>query len=346
MKLCCSFDEVAKKANNALGKDDVNLFEHLNITNQEKLPQSKLMVSCLKRLVDDGLIEEAYLRGSFGRGHGDEHSDIDFFVVATPENLEKVYDTVAEHLAESGDVITDCHDRLVEDYGGMGFMFVAKNNKDNHIYQFDLYVAMKGVPPKNEVTITPRIYSKDSSYKWMEEYGNTQEKELPQAAQDFIKSKTSGDSTEDRLELLMQEMLLTLFVTSKHIKRGQVSRMIIDNQFVVGSAIEMLQTLTGYDSVGYSSIYLGNEVVDTALEHGDDEMKEAAHHLESFFDQPMDQQKLLDVLSYSKFVLEKACPEIYAKQKSSIELFEKEILAKDIQPLQQNIAKQSNGMKR
>lgn len=327
MKLESAFN-AATTADKTNGLSDADLPQHLVATGQSGLPQAEILQEALERLKERGLIEEAYLRGSFGRGHGDDQSDIDLFVVVDPENLKTVYETVNAYLEEKGGVITSCYDRLVEDYGGIGFMFVAKNAKHNTSYQFDLYMAIKGVAPLSDFTIKPRIFSRDPDYQWMKEYGAPRDPEaLPADAKAFIENHTKGQDIGDRLELLMQEQLLNLYVTSKHMKRGQTSRVMLDNQSITATAIEMLQALTDYTSTGYTSLYLGNEVVEFARAHGDAEMVAAANKLESFFEQPINRQKLRDVLDYCKDVLQQSYPERYERQKDAIAYFEKKVLA-------------------
>ncbi len=315
-------------ANRSTGKADLELQEHLTETKQMHLPHSAIMIGCLDLLKEKGLIEEAYLRGSFGRGYGDIHSDIDFFSVVKPENLEKAYDAVTEYLMQQGSLLTGCHDRLVADYGGIGFMFIAYNKANDLVFQFDLYMAMMGVAPAMECSIKPRIYSKDPGYRWMEEYGNARDMDaLPAVAKNFIKKHTEGKDGADRMELIMQESLLNIFVTDKHIKRGQWSRTIVDNQFLTASVIEMLQLVTGYTSTGYSPVYLGGEVASFCRQHGDAALANAGKRLEKLFTQKMSQQKLRDVLSLCKDILQQTYPEQFERQKAAIAFFEKEVLA-------------------
>ena len=340
MRLKCDWDKAAGLADKTRGAADVELKAHLAATGQEHLPQAELLQGCFDLLKEKGLLEEAYLRGSLGRGHADIHSDIDLFTVVAPENLEKVYDTVCEYLASQGRVITNCHDRLVKDYGGIGFMFVAQSEKhDDKIYQFDLYMAMKGVPPASPTTIKPRMYAKDpEATRWIDTYG-AKAVELPPQTQDFIRRHTSGASPADRLELLMQEMIINLYVTNKHLKRGQISRTVIDNHGVVTSAIEFLQVLTGYAPTGYSPVYIGDEIVRYARENGDSEMIQAANKLEKLFPQPMTHQKLEDTLDFAKYVLKHAAPEQYAHMREAIEFFEKSVLNAAAAPKARSMAK-------
>lgn len=326
MRLKCAWGTAAAKADKSDGASDVDLREHLRKTEQTSLPQAELLQGCFDLLKDRGLLEEAYLRGSLGRGHADTHSDIDLFAVIQPEKINEVYDTVNEFLASKGRIIVGCHDRLVENYGGIGFMFIAESDAhDKKTYQFDLYMAMKGVPPAKPTTIKPRMYNADPDYKWIDTYGQ-KAVELPEVTKKFIHRHTSGDSVGDRMELLMQEMLINLYVTNKHIKRGQMSRTVVDNHGVVTSAIEFMQLLTGYKSTGYSPVYLGDEVARFARENGDKQMVKAAQKLEKLFTQPMDAQKLIDTLDYSVSVFKQAFPDRYEHQKEAIDFFRHEVL--------------------
>lgn len=324
MRLKCTFDAAADAANKTKDRPDVDLKEHLAATNQAEIPQAKILQQVYDLLLDKGLLEEAYLRGSFGRGHADHHSDIDLFTVIDPAKVEEVYNTVSDYLKDKGCIITSCHDRLVENYGGIGFMFVAHNDAHDKTFQFDLYMAMKGVPPRNPTAIRPRIFAKDPNYSWMNESGKPAE--LPEQTQAFIKKHTSGGDLADKMELMMQEMLLNLYVTHKHIKRGQMSRTVVDNHSVVTTAIEMMQVLTGYRSRGYSPVYLGDEVVRFAKANGDKEMIAAANRLDKMFLQPMSDKKLRDALDYSSTLLEQSYPERYARLKPAIEHFKKQVL--------------------
>ena len=338
MRLKCQWDAAKSKADKSKGVPDVDLKEHIAATGQGHLPQAELLQGCFDALAQKGLLEEAYLRGSIGRGHADTHSDIDLFTVIDPNKIEEVYKTVNDFLESKGKIITQCHDRLVENYGGIGFMFIAQSDAhDKKTYQFDLYMAMKGTPPRNPTSIKPRIFNADD-YKWTDTYG-TKAEPLPQVAKDFIQKHTAGNSREDRMELLMQEMLITLYVTHKHIKRGQVSRTVVDNHSVVTSAIEFMQALTGYTSTGYSPVYLGDEVARFARENGDAEMRRAAGKLQKLFSQPMSDKKLRDTLQYSKEVFKAACPDRYENQREAIEFFERQVLSAPSANLVENFKK-------
>jgi predicted nucleotidyltransferase len=328
MKLSTAWNDAAKVADKSSGEKQVDLRQHLEETNQMHLPQAEILLECLGELKKQGLIEEAYLRGSLGRGHGHENSDIDLFTVIKPENVEKAYDVVTDYIKSKGEMIIGCHDRLVEDYGGIGFMFTAQSDKHNKIYQMDFYMAIKGLPPKQPFSIRPRIYAKDPSYCWLEEYGRERDMTiLPPETKAFLAKHTDGSSLDDKVELIMEEALLSVFVANKHMKQGQTSRVIIDNQWVTSSAIELLQVISGYGSTGYSAIYLGNEIADFCRKNGDEGLVAAANTLDKLFTQPMDRQKLRDVVAYFKDVMQQGFPERYERHAKAIEIFQKQVLA-------------------
>lgn len=327
MRLKCAWDAVKNKADKTNGAPDVDLPTHLAATEQTHLPQAQILSECFDMLRDKGLLEEAYLRGSLGRGHADIQSDIDLFTVVAPENLEKVYDAVSEYLASRGKIVTSCHDRLVENYGGIGFMFIAEDaSRGGKSFQFDLYMAIKGMPPCKPTNIKPRIYSKDPSYKWLDEYGN-KAVELPQGAKDFIKRHTAGDTLSDRLELLMQDTLITMYVTSKHLTRGQVSRTVVDNNALVSASIEFMQTIMDYRPTGYSCLYLGDEIVKMARQYGDEDMITCADKLEPLFTEAISHEKLIHTLDYCAEVMKRADGAAYARQKDAIDWFRQKIVS-------------------
>lgn len=325
MKIITQWNALAT-ANKSTGASDIGLAEHLTTTGQMSLPQADILLGCMEALRKKDLIEAAYLRGSLARGHGDLHSDIDLFTVVEPAKLPGLYQGISDYIEERGGVVTACHDRLVEDFGGMGFMFIARNGKQGSLYQFDLYMAMKGVAPAKPVSIKPRIFARDPSYIWMNEFGTPRDiNALPQATRDFMQAHTSGNSVADRVELLAQETLLTLYVTSKHMKRGQTSRLIVDNKFLISSCVEMLQAISGYTAPGYTPDYLGNEVAGYCRKNGDPELAKAATRLEKLFIQPMSARKLVKIMDFCETVLAQGFPDRHARQKHAFNTFRTDV---------------------
>lgn len=319
----------AAVSDKATGKPDISLREHLEATNQTHLPQARILQEALDSLTGKDLIEEAYLRGSIGRGFADIHSDIDLFVVADPKDAPKVFDRITKYLNDNGGILTVCHDRLVADYGGIGFMFIARDGKDNNrLYQFDLYIAMKGVAPAFDFSIKPRVFARNPEYRWMREFGTPRdEKAIPPATQDFINRHAKGGCVEDKIELLAQEMLMTLFITDKHLKRNQISRTVVDNHAMMQGCCEMMQAFTGYGSTGYSPLYLGSEMADFCRKNGDAELAALADKFDALFAAPLDRKKLVDILDFTKDLFSKAYPERFAKHADAFAAFENDILA-------------------
>lgn len=316
-----------KCADKSLGRPDVDLSEHIKATGQQHLAQAEILQECFQALRNKDLIEEGYLRGSLGRGKGDEHSDIDLFAVIDPEKINEAYDTVNAYLEQRGGIALVCHDRLVEDYGGIGFMYIARDGKNEGAnFQFDFYMALKGQPPKKPTTIKPRFFHKDENYKWTDTYGEKRAP-LPQVTQDFMDKYTEGDSKEERMELLFKEMLVNMYVTCKHIKRGQNGRLNPDNAGIIQTAVDMIQMYTRYHPTGYSNAYIADEVAELAMKHGQGGLKTGGQKLKNMLQpSPVDKAYLKRVLEYSKHMFEKTSPERYKTYAKSIDFFENELL--------------------
>lgn len=271
---------------------DVSIERYLSATQQEGLPQTPLMKGMLERLVEEGVLEEAYLRGSFSLGTADALSDIDLFVVVDPENLSKAYDVAINHLNENNPPIVSCHDRLVKDYGGIGFMLICENGPDDMV-QLDLYFALKGVAAKQGLFECPRIYSRDKQYLWGSDKGNVT---LPQSAQDFIAAHTKGDHPADKLELLAKEMIVTMSIMGKHIKRDQIFRASNDDRHAIDLNIEMLEIVSGQPKTVHSPIYLADEMVANLCSGGSDELSAISRKLKALLVEPISDYKIMSHL--------------------------------------------------
>lgn len=55
--------------------------------------------------VADGLCEAVVLKGSIGRGDADEFSDVDLYLVVSPQNRDVVLGRRNQYLAANGDVV-------------------------------------------------------------------------------------------------------------------------------------------------------------------------------------------------------------------------------------------------
>jgi predicted nucleotidyltransferase len=239
---------------------DVSVDEHLKKTAQDALPQANLLKGSVQRLSDK--IQEAYLRGSFSMGEADEKSDIDLFVVVEPNHIQTVFDDFVSFIEDKYDILVHCHDRLVKDYGGIGFMFVLKDDQDN-LMQFDLYMAMKGVPPKEFLRDCPRIYTSDPNYCWLSE---SSLQDPPTAANDFISKFTVSNDVKDEIEYQMVDLMVTLNVMKKHLERGQYTRAVNDDGHALSICVEMMRALVGDKSV-HSAFYAADGLLNKYADH-------------------------------------------------------------------------------
>jgi predicted nucleotidyltransferase len=282
---------------------DIPVEEHLRNTKQDHLPQAKLLVETLHHLEDN--LTEAYLRGSFAYGEADERSDIDLFVVVSPEKLEETYNSFVEFLNEDYSVLVFCHDRLVKDYGGIGFMFIVKDDNDR-LFQFDFYMAMTGVPPKVGLSNHPRIYTQNPEYCWLEE---NKPQPLPKDAQDFIDRATGKQndvskgsegnlipqkrSINAEIQYQLTDLMVALNIMKKHVARGQNARTLVDNNHVTGTCVEMLKALMHRESP-HTALYEADSLIKTCTEQN--RYADKARRLDDLMLQPPGNEKIVKIL--------------------------------------------------
>ena len=301
---------------------DIPIEDHLRDTNQEHLPQTKLLVDAVNKLEDN--LTEAYLRGSFAYGDADVHSDIDLFVVVPPEKLAQTYQQFVDFLNEDYSVLVFCHDRLVKDYGGIGFMFIVKDENDK-LFQFDFYMAMTGVPPKVPLRNHPRIYTENPEYCWLEE---NKAKPLPKSAQKFIEHYTANDNAEKKdinaeLEYQLVDLLVALNIFQKHVTRCQYGRALTDNNHVLSTCVEMLRALAKDDSP-HTSLYTVDKLIKTCKEDG--LFADKANRLNDLLLAKPSNQKVIDIFDLGISIIKDHCPEVYTKLRSSIDEYERLVI--------------------
>jgi hypothetical protein len=305
---------------------DIDLDNHLKTTGQDGLSQAKVLKDCLQILSGKNVLEEAYLRGSFRAGWADHHSDVDFFAVVEPKNLEKAYDTVRDYLGKNYTVITGCHDRLVPEYGGIGFMFICKDQNSPHILQMDLYMAIKGVASKEPLEGVPRMFSKDPSYRWTNDpAAKTGIDHLPEDAKEFIGRFKGMGAPEDRMALLFDELMVTTHIVHKHMERGQTGRVLKDNNALIGTCAAMLETIIGWNLADSSHLYDANKVIGLCRAHGDYELSSAATRLETLITEPISKEKIHRIFNLAETIFEQGYPEAYAKILPRVELFKEHV---------------------
>ncbi|MBI2234872.1 MAG: nucleotidyltransferase domain-containing protein [Micavibrio aeruginosavorus] len=291
---------------------DTSLDQHLRDTSQSHLFQAGILRDCLAHLKTRGLTE-AYLRGSFASGEADEHSDIDLFLVVEPEKLEGIYASFTEFLKQKYTILVSCHDKLVKDYGGTGFMYLC-GGQDKKLFQFDLYMAMKGVQPKSRLFNSPRIYSGDPSYCWADEDSQAQ---MPGYVADFIDRFSVGDCKADKMEYLCNDLMVTLAIMKKHIIRGQIARALNDNNHALGVCIEMLRTHFEDKSV-HTPLYAGDKMIEAAKESADPAFKALGELLEEQFVAPASLNKVQALLFIGTNLVQEISPEAYKRVEKCI----------------------------
>lgn len=330
MKLVSAWKAVAVKGQNW----DTDLASHLKSTGQDKLYQAPILQNCLNTLVDQGLIEEAYLRGSFRTGWADDHSDIDLFTVVDPKKMESALNAVRDHLEKTMVMITDCYDRYVPPYGGMGFTFLCKDKASGNVLQFDFYMAIKGV--RGEITLVdvPRIYSRDSSYRWTQDPSAVHTTDhLPEETKKFISRYNHLTEPADRALLTFDEFMSVMHYFHKHNARGQTGRVMKDDAFLVNCCASVLEDVIGWQLGDSSPLYNVNRVVEICRKHGDDELIAAANRLDLIMTSEPTQKKMDDLYFIIKDIFAGAFPEKYEQVAKRVEMFEEHVLRKPLEPL-------------
>ncbi len=296
---------------------DVHVEEYLRETRQHHLPQARIIVESLRHLQQHNL-QEAYLRGSFASGEADIHSDIDMFLVVSPENLPATFQSFCDHLNENYIVIVECHDKLVRDYGGIGFMFLCQE-RGGKPFQFDLYMAMKGVPPKTLLPSCPRIYSSDPAYCWLDE--SRPKIEIPSHTQNFIDRYTRNESKDQRAEHMFKDIMIALFIMSKHVQRKQNARALNDNNHAIGVCVDMI--LNALDQTTYhTSLYAADKLLQECRVGANPVLSGCAGNLEAAICRAPSQEQVRMIYGVAKGVVEEFHPDIIKENAFAIARFE------------------------
>lgn len=236
----------------SLGITDISLAAHLKETEKSHLPQVPLLSGTLDTLICNEMIEEAFLRGSFSNGRADHLSDIDLFVVVSPDKIASAHTCFTQQLQTYGETIIGCHDKFVKDYGGIGFMYLCENHQSKNLHQFDVYFALQGVAPRAMLVDAPRVYAKDVSYSWLNDTAHAAEA-LPEPAVSFMQEHVQHGE-EKGLVSCYNDLVVGLFIMDKHLKRNQMARAFNDNFHNTNAMIEMLRY--GLNRVDYNvSLY-------------------------------------------------------------------------------------------
>ncbi len=278
---------------------DIPVADHLIKTKQEQLPQADLIKGVLDALVEEDALEEAYMRGSFSYGLADELSDVDLFVVVEPEKLDEAYKAATEYLEEHYPIIIGCHDRLVKDFGGIGFMFICDSGNGD-LTQLDLYFAMKGVQPKASLKECHRVYTKDERYFWAAEHQNVP---LPDSAAKFIAEHTADEDPSEKLDVLAREMIVTMSIMNKHLKRGQVFRASNDDRHATDLNIEMLSIISGQPEFVHTPLYMADDLTEKLEAGGTRELSGISTKLKKVLLTPIGSEKITQHLDLMESIL-------------------------------------------
>lgn len=293
---------------------------HLEDTGLDKLPQANIIRGVTGALLGEDVLQEVYLRGSFSHGQADKLSDVDIMAVVDPEDLSATYDTAVEYLEENYPIVISCHDRLVKDFGGIGFMFICENDEGS-LTQIDLYFALKGVAPTDQLKGATRVYAKDPDYYWVAE---GKKDPLPEDATEFIRHHTAGQGDKAKqLDVLAREMIVTMAVMDKHLKRGQQVRAFCDNQAATYLNVEMLGIISGQPESVHSPEYRADQLIADLKEGGSDELKGIAAELERSIMFPVSASKVgmhLDIMECIVATRAEQDPELLATVRRSKEI--------------------------
>ncbi len=263
-------------------------------------------MSVLDHLIDNQHIAEAYLRGSFSYENADIYSDIDLFTVVDPEKLEDTLNSIINYLEDNYPISIFCYDNRVADYGGIGFMFLC-DMPTGEPFQLDVYMALKGVKPKSPLIESPRVYG-STDYCWANDYRSDNE-ELPESAKEFIERYTANPDSTGKIKHLYEELMVNLFVMSKHIKRGQYSRTISDHQAAFESSVELIKVATG-ETTHQSSEYFADRLIAKYKGHSISAIDESVRILEGVIDSPNDYIKIESYVQLAEKIIIDVFPDI------------------------------------
>jgi hypothetical protein len=313
----------AKPNRISLGIWDTTLEAHLNKTGLGKLPQMPLLQKTLDDLAKKDLIEEAYLRGSFSFGSADYLSDIDLFTVVEAEKLYETHTEFQQTLSESGNIIIGCHDKFVKDYGGIGFMYLCEDKNTANLYQFDIYYAMKGVPPKTLLFDAPRIYSKNKEYCWVEE-NDTDVSPLPSSAKDFITRHTEETKENAGVVSAYNDLIVGLFIMDKHLKRQQIARAFNDNFQNMNALIDILRF--GMNKHDFQVPLYAYDEMSKEIAKGDNkDNQEFALQIREIMSEPISKKHVEDMFMVGMEMIQTFAPQYYEQNKDNINLLNKYI---------------------
>ncbi len=305
-------------------KLDEDIGSFLKRTKQDHLPQAKILADSIAALESKGMVE-AYLRGSFCKGEADIYSDIDLFTVVEPDKVEDVYNEICAFLNKGSDILVSCHDKLVKDYGGVGFMFLC-TTQDNQVFQFDFYMALKGIEPKSYVLDTVRVYHADDDYCWLD-CAKNRKSDIPQNTELFFKKVTEGTDPAEKTLFLVDDMMVTMNIMAKHLTRGQRGRALKDNNHLMGLCTEMLRPFAQTHFVD-DSLYAADKVLSDCAASNNPQLVACGDMLGKMLFQPPGFDKIDNMMTFLDVTLETLYPDIHKQVSPRLESYKDGVLDK------------------
>lgn len=290
-----------------LGILDTDLKSHLERHSLSHLPQAKVLSKLLNAVSDENLLE-AYLRGSFSTGEADDYSDIDLFLVTKKDGIEDTFSKFLDHLQSTYNVLSICHDKLVKDYGGIGFMAVIKDSQ-GRLVQCDVYLLPEGQAPLQDLVNAPRIFSANSKYSVFCEENKTPCVEQPFAK--LLANLESRELSQDEKDIhhLVQDIFIALFIQNKHLNRDQLMRARNDDHHIIQQMIEMAKIKLGYKT-HHTPLYCGDSLLKDCSDSRDFRVEQMGKSISELGMELPSKGKIIKTISFLESYLQDFFPKL------------------------------------
>ncbi len=306
-RAACPQTAIRTQRDKELGILDTDLKSHLERHSLSHLPQAGILSKLLKAVSDDNLLE-AYLRGSFSTGEADDYSDIDLFLVTKKDGIEDTFGKFLDHLQSTYNVLSICHDKLVKDYGGIGFMAVIKDSQ-GRLVQCDVYLVSEGQAPLQDIWNAPRIFSASSKYSVF-----CEENKAPYVEQPFAKLLANLESQElsqdeKNVHHLVQDIFIALFIENKHLNRGQFMRARNDDHHITQQMIEMAKIKLGYKT-HHTPLYCGDSLLKDCSDSRDYRVEQMGKNISELGMELPSKGKIIKTISFLESYLHDFFPKL------------------------------------
>jgi hypothetical protein len=116
----------------------------------------------------------------------------------------------------------------------------------------------------------------------------------------------------------MTDLMVTLSIMKKHLKRGQHARALNDNNHAIGVSVELLRLVSDEKS-HHSALYAADSLTRKCMESKDANLRALATSLQNQFLAPLDQKKIHTLFSISEDLVKRYKPEAYAQMAGALE---------------------------